>query len=584
MRKISFSTLILSLLITQTGAVPLRAETASGMVVSAHPLASKAGLRVLREGGNAVDAAIAVQFALNTVEPQSSGIGGGCFMLIYLKEQDLIVFIDGREEAPRSVYEEYFLDENGQPLPFYPERITGGKAAGVPGTVRAVYQAWRYYGSGKISWEKLFAPAIRLARKGFMISPGLANDITEQKDRLALFPSSREIFFDKKGRPKKAGVILKQKDLAETFSLLAAQGSAVFYEGAIASDIIRAVNEDAVNPGNMTADDLREYQAVLRQPLRGEYRGYKIVSAPPPSSGGSTLLEALNLLEMYPLREMGRQSIDFAHLFSEAQRVAFADRNRFLGDPDFSAVPVRELSGKDWAAQRQIALRNVPVPEFFSGTGNAPENISTSHISVVDAQGNAVAMTTTIEHIFGSGLVVPGRGFVLNNELTDFAAEPYLDAEKKELSPNRAEGRRARRRSSLDFPRTRGGKRPLSSMTPTLVFKEGELFAVAGSPGGTQIIGIVLNTLVNVIDFNMSAQEAVAAPRLINRGNGLEMEKAAEKEAALMRKIKSKQYPYLPRDPFGDAQVIVIRDGKISGASDPRGEGRPLLYQAAEAA
>lgn len=536
-------------------------------VVSANARASRAGMAVLREGGNAIDAAVAVQMVLTVVEPQSSGIGGGCFLVYYQKSSGKIIVIDGREAAPRAIQPDIFLDASGQPLPFYPERITGGRAVGVPGCVRALYKAWENYGSAKIPWDRLFRDGVDLAEKGFPVSKRLAEAIQGERARLALFPASREIFLDN-GEPKRESDILIQKDLAGTLQSLA-NGPAVFYEGIIARDMVQAVRESPLAPGFLSLEDLKKYEAVIREPVSGTYRGFRIYSMPPPSSGGITLLESLNMLESFPVDQMSRDSAEFIHLFSEVQKLAFADRNHYLADPDFTSPPVKELISKDLASKR---IQSLDSRHAINGKAAPVEvvvpvklgNTSTSHISIADSDGNLLAMTTTIEHIFGSGMVVPGRGFVLNNELTDFDAAPYLDAEKKNPSPNRVQE----------------GKRPLSSMTPTLIFRDGKPYASLGSPGGTQIIGTVLNLIVNLIDFKMSAEEAMSAPRIINRNGPLEMEKDLFENEILINGLKAMGHEILMRESFGNAQLLVFEDpktGKFAAVSDPRGEGSAEL-------
>ncbi len=531
-------------------------------VVSAHPLATRAGMSVLKAGGNAIDAAIAVQMVLAVVEPQASGIGGGCFLVYCQKSSGKILAVDGREAAPGTIQPDVFLDKQGQPVPFYPERITGGKSVGVPGCVKALYKAWANYGSGKIPWDRLFRDGISLAEKGFPISKRLAEMIRGESARLRLFPSSRAIFLDTEGQPRKEGELLIQKDLAATLKMIAGKGPAGFYEGDMARDIVQAVRESPVAPGVLSLEDLKKYNAVLRHPVSGSYRGFQIYSMPLPSSGGTTLIETLNMLESFPVGQMKRESPEFIHLFSEVQKLAFADRNRYLADPDFASPPVEELISKELAAKRVQILdprhaingKAEPVVPITLG------NTSTSHISIVDGDGNVLAMTTTIEHIFGSGLVVPGRGFVLNNELTDFDAEPYLDQGKKVPAPNRVQG----------------GKRPLSSMTPALVFKDGKPYASMGSPGGTQIIGTVLNLMVNLIDFKMTAEEAMRAPRIINRNGPLEIERDLFRDEMLINGLKAMGHEIIMRDPFGNAQLVMLEDpktGKPSAVSDPRGEG-----------
>jgi gamma-glutamyltranspeptidase/glutathione hydrolase len=551
----------------------------SGQVVaSAHPEATRAGLSVLKEGGNAVDAAVAVQMVLNVVEPQSSGIGGGCFILFYQASAREVIVIDGREEAPRSAFSEMFLDPEGKEVPFYPERITGGNSVGVPGCLAALHKAWKRFGSGKVSWGRLFDEAVRLAEDGFPVSAKLAGAVEGERARLTLFPASASVFLDAEGRALKEGSLLIQKDLAATFRLIQGAGPEAFYQGEIARDIVRAVREAPVNPGLMALEDLQEYAAPFRRPLRGTYRGYEVFSMPPPSSGGVTLLEALNIMEPFAIGAMNPSGAEFVHVFSEAQKMAFADRNYYLGDPDYADVPVDQLLSKELASAKSAAidLRKVTAgvadPSVLIGLGNN----STSHVSVIDTDGNFLAMTTTIEHIFGAALTVPGRGFILNNELTDFSARPFLDAAKKVPSPNQVEGGRKKRATSLDAQESYGGKRPLSSMSPTLIFREGRPIAALGSPGGTQIIGIVLNVIVRLIDFGRSPEEAMAAPRILNRNGPLELEKDFFADPILVGALRAMGHDLILREPFGNAQLAILTESgaRVRGAADPRGEGR----------
>ena len=547
-----------------------RSRPASAAVVSANAMATQAGMAVLEEGGNAIDAAIAVQMVLTVVEPQSSGIGGGCFLVYYEKNSNKVITLDGREAAPKAIHADVFLDPQGQAIPFYPERITGGRSVGVPGCLKALYKAWKNHGSGKIPWDRLFKEGIALAENGFPVSGRLAEAIQGERARLALFPASRQIFLNDRGEAWKQGDQLIQKALAATLRTLAANGPADFYEGAIARDIVQAVRESPVAPGFLSLQDLKKYRVFYRPAVTGTYRDFKIHSMPPPSSGGTTLLESLNMLELFPVGRMKRDSAEFVHLFSETQKLAFADRNRYLGDSDYGDLPVKDLISKDLASRRakafnpERAIQGKADPVVPVTLGNT----STSHISIADADGNALAMTTTIEHIFGSAMTVPGRGFILNNELTDFDAQPFLDAEKTIPAPNRVQG----------------GKRPLSSMTPTLIFRKGNPYASLGSPGGTQIIGTVLNLVVNLGDFKMNAEEALKAPRAINRNGPLEMERDWFSDATLIKALKGMGHEVVMREPFGNAQLALFQGpqgAELSAAADPRGEGSALVFEVA---
>ncbi len=529
------------------------------MVATAHPLATEIALQVLEEGGNAVDATLAAQWILNVVEPQSSGIGGGGFFLYYHAATKRIYAFDGREQAPQEAFPEMFLDKNKVPYPFL-ERATGGLAVGVPGTLRLLKQVHDRFGSQRFGFAELFDPAIEVAEKGFLISPRLAQFIDLQKDRLNRFEASRKIFFNQNENPLKTNEILVQPDLAQTFRLIQREGVDVFYEGKLAGEITDCVRRTPVHPGLMKKDDLFFYQVIERMPLQSSYRGYDVFSMGPPSSGGTTLIKALNILENFDLKSMSR-SADFLHVFSEAQKLAFQDRNRYIGDPKFTQIPLEDLLSKELA---KVSYRKIQMKATLPALQNphAMEGTTTSHISIADEHGNIVSYTTTIEHIFGSAMVVPGRGFLLNNELTDFDEIPKN--EKGELKANAPQSE----------------KRPRSSMTPTLVFKKSKPVLIVGSPGGPTIIATVLNVIINVIDFGMTLEEALKAPRILNRDGPIEVETELFANAALKEKLRQKGNEIIYKDDFGNAQAIYFEKHNeiILGASDPRSEGRAAGY------
>ncbi len=454
-----------------------------------------------------------------------------------------------------------FLDANGKPYPYKPDALTGGLPVGVPGILKMLLEVQGRLGSGKISFAELFKPAIRLAETGFMVSPRLANFIEEQKDRIKLFAASKKILFDVNGVPLKSGVLLVQPDLAKTFRLIQKNGISVFYQGEIGDAIVQAVRKAPFHPGYMKKEDLASYRVIERKPLRATYRNFEIMSMPPPSSGGTTLIEALHIAEPFHLDRYG-PGADSIHLLSEAQRLAFRDRNRYLGDPGFVKIPVDELISKEFAKDHSQSIRFDHVLPDVPEVPPVHENMHTSHISIVDRQGNMVAFTTTIEHVFGSALMVPGYGFFLNNELTDFELEPK--DENGKLKANAPEG----------------DKRPRSSMTPTFIFKEGRPVLVAGSPGGSKIIGIVLNVVVNVLDFEMPLAEAMRAPRMINRDGPVELEPALYKQEALVQNLMRRGHRVIEIPNFGNAQAIYFdREREVLvGESDPRGEGEALGY------
>lgn len=551
----------LLLFLIQTSAFAATGEKA--MVATADPHATQIALTVLQRGGNAVDAAVAAQWVLNVVEPQSSGIGGGGFFLYYEAATKRIYFFDGREKAPQDAFPEMFLKENGEPYPFYPDAITGGLPVGVPGTLALLERVHGQLGSKKFSFGELFLPAIELAEYGFPVSQRLSHYINEEKDRLKKFENSKEIFLTPEGEALPPGAILRQPQLAKTFKLIQREGVSVFYEGEIADAIVDAVRRSPVLPGLLRKEDLFLYQVEEREPLHGSYRGYDILTISPPSSGGTTLIEALNILEKYKLRVHGKNP-DGLHLFSEAQKLAFRDRNALSGDPDFVKVPVKKLISKKFGQKRSEEIRfDTAIPTTQAAVRPLLlENTHTSHISIVDEMGNMVAFTTTIEYVFGSAITVPGYGFVLNNELTDFDLVPR-DLKGK-LMPNAPEGE----------------KRPRSSMTPTFVFKKEKPFMILGSPGGSKIIGSVLNVIVNSIDYEMSLYDAVHAPRMINRDGPIEFEEILFKDAFLKRELERRGHPVVLNPVFGNIQAIQFDadSGKIYGESDPRGEGEAAGY------
>lgn len=462
-----------------------------GMVVSQNDLASRIGIEALQAGGNAIDAAVATAFALAVTHPTAGNIGGGGF-LVYRPAGGEPDTFDFRETAPAAASPTMFLRGGKYDFDLH---HNSHLAVGVPGTVAGLHLAWKTYGT--LPWPRLVEPAIRLARDGFTVTEGLARSLESVIDDFRRHPGSRAQF-TRNGEPFAAGDVLRQPDLARTLERIARDGPAGFYEGETALLIEREMQAQG---GLITRADLKAYQAKRRAPLRGTYRGHEIISMPPPSSGGTALIQMLNVLEGYDLAAMGPGSADFVHVATEAMRRAFADRARWLGDPDFNpGMPLDRLTSKDYAAQLRRSIRldraSISTPTTFEWPA---EGVETTHLSVVDAQRNAVSLTYTLEYGYGSRIVVPGAGFLLNNEMGDFNAGPDLTDERGLIGtrPNLAEP----------------GKRMLSSMTPTIVARDGELFMVTGSPGGRTIINTVLLTILNVVDFGMNAQEAVDAPR-----------------------------------------------------------------------
>lgn len=565
------------------------------MVACAHPVAAQIGVKVLRDGGNAIDALVAVQMALNVVEPQSSGIGGGCFILYHDAKAGQTSCIDGREETPAAARRSDFLDANGRVIN---DDLTGGLPVGVPGTVAAMWLAHGRW--GKLPVARLLEPAIRLAEEGVGVTPRLRISIQVNRPRFLRFPSSKQSFLHDDGSVPELGEVLKQPDLARTLRILAKEGPPAFYEGEIARDMVEAVRKAPFQPGRLSVDDLHGYRAVFREPVRFTYRGHEIVSAPPPSSGGITVGLMLGILERGELRKTNAGSVEEVELLARAGAAAFADRNAYLGDQDWSPdLNMRGLldsafvQGRGEAAQSATPGKPIPPGPRPRAAGfnpaapqqerkrqlqeaPSPEGEHTTHISIVDADRNVVACTTTIEHGMGSGLVVPGRGFLLNNQLTDFDLE-------RESGPNALDASRRPRRTALMQNQDPAGKRPRSSMTPVIVFKDGKPYLTAGSPGGSRIIGIVAQVLVNVLDHGMDMQQAINAPRLSSQNGPLALEALYPHRRELHEALRAKGWKVQESRPWydvwGGAQGIRIRpDGKLEGGADPRREGAARGY------
>ena len=530
------------------------------MIVAAHPLAAQAGLEALRSGGSALDAAFTAQLVLNVVEPQSSGIGGGAFLLHYDRASDGLAVYDGRETAPAAASPERFLDPNGRPLR-YLQAVGSGLSVGTPGLLRLMELAHARH--GRLPWARLFEPAIRIAEEGFAISPRLAR-LVAIDPLLRNDVRARALFFQPDGTPKGAGLRLRNGELADTLRRVAKGGAEAFYRGEIAHDIIAAVREHRA-PGDLTASDLAAYQARERAALCQDYRRHKVCGVPPPSSGGATVAMMLAMLERFPLDRLSPLSPRAIHLFSEAGRLAYADRDRYLADPDFVPVPLTELLDPRYLAGRSRLIRDDrslgvakpgrPGPSTSRfGRDRTREVPATTHLSVVDAAGNAVALTSSIEAAFGSRIMV--RGFFLNNQLTDFSYLPGTDGVP---SANRVEG----------------GKRPRSSMAPTLVFDSRGLRYVLGSPGGNEIINYVALTLLSLIDWKLDPQEAVDVPRYGSRNRGTELENlpALEKLAAQLTALGHEARLV---DQASGLHAIAITPGGLAGGADPRRDGVAL--------
>jgi gamma-glutamyltranspeptidase/glutathione hydrolase len=530
------------------------------MVAASDPLAAEAGLAVLRAGGNAVDAAVAVQAMLTLTEPQSSGIGGSSYIVYFDRKSGRVFSYDGRERAPAAADERLFLDASGKPVPAE-QRFTGGRSVGVPGTVAALARAHTVH--GKLPWNTLFDAAIARAEAGFPVSRRLHDSI--RRDRwLPRFAAAKSYFFDAAGAPLAVGATLRNPMLADTLRAIAAGGVDAFYRGAIAADIARAVQSGA-NPGSMTTADLANYRARQRVPVCAAYRAWRVCGMGPSSSGGIGTIATLKMLERFDLARMPPLGIEAVHLLAEAGRLAHADRIRYVADPDFVNVPVAAMIAPDYLALRSALIdpaRDIgtvdpgdPVHKRADAgmpMGSDAETAGTAHMSIVDDDGNAFAMTTSVGLAFGSRLFV--RGFILTDQLSDFTALPEENGIRH---PNRVEP----------------GKRPRSSMSPTLVFdRDGRFVAAAGSPGGNLIVGFVSEVLVAMLDWGMDPQQAAGLPHVVNLNGDTRIERgtALEKQAP---ELKARGHKVRVQPLASGTQAILVRDGKLLGGADPRREG-----------
>ena len=540
------------------------AKAAKAMIAAANPHAARAGQDILGAGGSAIDAAIAAQMVLGLVEPQSSGIGGGGFLLHFNATSGAIESFDGRETAPAAADGDLFRKDNGE-LMSWPEAASGGLSVGVPGLLRMLEMAHRKH--GRLPWSRLFEPAIQLAENGFVVSPRMAESIAGNAD-LADFSAARIYFFDG-DTPLEAGTLLLNPAYAATLRTIAAGGADAFYHGDIAADIAAAVNGAVRNPGALTVADIESYKARQRPPVCDTYRGYAVCGMGPPSSGGLTTLQILGLIEGFDIAGAGANSLSAVHIIAEASRLAFADRSLFMADTDFVEVPVTGLLDRGYLAER-AALIN-PHKSMGQAEAGAPpgsnrrayamqeseHGLSTSHLAVIDATGNAVSFTTSIERGFGSRLMV--RGFLLNNQLTDFSFEAKYNGKPV---ANRVEG----------------GKRPRSSMAPTLVFaNDGQLLLAIGSPGGSRIIGFVTLALIASLDWQMDPQAAVSLAHHVNRNGATELEAGTALEA-LAPQLEALGHEVKIRDLTSGLHVIRASTDGLEGGADPRREGVVLDY------
>ncbi|MDC7716876.1 gamma-glutamyltransferase [Vogesella sp. DC21W] len=532
----------------------------NGMVAAEQELATRVGVDVLKRGGNAVDAAVAVGFALAVVLPNAGNLGGGGFMMLHDARSGKDIALDFREIAPVRASRDMYLDDKGN--------VADGRslythlAVGVPGTVAGMEYALKQWGSMKLA--DIIAPSIKLAEEGMPVSVTLAKMLQVEKDNLGKWPGTRAIFF-RNGEPLKAGDRLVQKDLAKSLRLLAKHGSKVFYQGEIGDKIVA---EMARHGGLISKDDLRNYKVEQREPVSGDYRGYKVVSMPPPSSGGTHIVQILNMLERYPLAQYGANSAQTIHYLAETMKLAYADRAEYLGDPGFVKVPVRGLTAKRYAdelAARIDPQAVLPASAIKPGKPQPYESDQTTHYSVVDSKGNAVAVTYTLNLNFGSGIVAEGTGILLNNEMDDFSAKPGV--------PN------AYGLIGGDANAIQPGKRPLSSMSPTLVLKDGKPWLVTGSPGGARIITTTLQTIVNAIDFGMNPAEAAATPRVHHQWlpDELRVEKGLSPDTLAI--LRQQGYKVAVKPTMGRTQTIQVRPDGLYGFSDPRNpDGATLGY------
>lgn len=539
-----------------------RVESKNFMVAAANPLAAEAGRDVIAKGGNAIDAMVAVQTVLGLVEPQSSGLGGGAFLVYYDAKSGKLTTFDGRETAPMEATPKLFLDESGQPLKFM-AAVVGGRSVGTPGTVRLLEEVHKRY--GRADWAGLLEPAKTLAANGFQVSPRLASLVASEGDRLKTYKDTTAYFFDKSGAALKAGTQLKNPAYAETLALLADGGADAFYKGKIAEAIVKTVREAAGNPGVLSLADLSNYRIIERQPVCFTYRALDVCGMGPPSSGAIAVSQILGVSEHFDLKALGPENVESWRIIGDAQRLAFADRERYVADTSFVPLPTKGLIDKSYLDERAKLLDGdkaltkdeVKAGEpgwdhaFLFGKDAALELPSTSHFVIVDKEGNVVSMTTTIENGFGSRLMT--NGFLLNNEMTDFS---FKTRDGGLPVANRVEP----------------GKRPRSSMAPTIVMKDGKPLLAIGSPGGSQIIGYVAQALIGYIDWGMPVEAVVAQPHLINRFGTYDLEAGTSAEA-MAEPLKALGYEVKAGEMNSGLHAIEITPNGLVGSADPRREG-----------
>lgn len=532
------------------------------MVASANPYATKAGFAILKQGGSAVDAAIATQLVLSLVEPQSSGIGGGTFMLYWDKSKQQLTTFDGRETAPQLATSELFLDKHGKPLSWI-NAVVGGRSVGVPGLIATFKKSHEQY--GKLPWTTLFEPAIKLAEQGFVVSPRLEKLLSMNfNPGIHKLPEINNYFFPN-GVSVKAGDILVNKKLAKVYRSIAKEGIDVFYRGWIAEKIVEKVQNSSISPGLLTMKDMATYQVKERDAVCGSYNTYKVCGMAPPSSGGLAVIQILGQLEKFSLAQYPANDVEAIHLYTQSARLAFADRNRYVADTDFVSVPVKGLISPEYLAKRSAliskdkdmgrALAGVPTGALAQADDSAIERPSTSHLSIIDGEGNAVSMTSSIENGFGSALMV--EGFILNNQLTDFSLAPVKDGH-------------------LVANRVQPGKRPRSSMAPMMVFNaDNSLKLIVGSPGGSRIINYVAQTIIGVLDWQLTPQQAINLPKVTNRNKVTTIERGTPAEL-FKPVLETKGHTVKIRDLNSGIQAIEVTSKGLIGGADPRREGLVL--------
>ncbi|WP_394224023.1 gamma-glutamyltransferase [Alteromonas gracilis] len=542
-----------------TGYIEKKAfEAKDYMVVAANPYASWTGKNILEKGGSAIDAAVAVQSMLSLVEPQSSGIGGGAFILYWDNKNKVLHTFDGRETAPKSVNSHWFIEGN-KPMRWI-DAVVGGKSVGVPGAVKALEMAQAEF--GKLPWHSLFDDTIKTAEEGFKVSPRLAKLVAlDYHPGLKTFPASSTYFFPA-GLPLKEGTVKKNRKLAKTLKGIAEKGSDYLLKGEVAEKIVEAVNSAEINPGKMTLEDLASYEPLKREPVCGLYHEKRICGMAPPSSGGVNVFQILKMLEGFNLSQYAPDSVEFANLYSQASAMSYADRDKFIADSDYTNLPFAAMINTAYLQRRAESIEvdktwrrkraGNPYADANVALGTSMELPNTSHVSIVDKEGNAVSMTTSIEFMFGSGIMV--EGFLLNNQLTDFSFSP---TQNRFPVPNRVEP----------------GKRPRSAMSPTMVFdKDGSLEIVVGSPGGSRIVSYVAQTLIGVLDFGLDIQQAINLPKITNRNDYTALEKGTPMEK-LEAPLKALGHNVKVVDLNSGLHGIQFKSGKLIGGADPRREG-----------